>query len=417
VDEISARASIGRLGFPTRRVARSTAWRIDWVRTVRALLMVGLAAYAAGFTARAYYRNYFVFLPGYAHWMFTGAPSSVPGKPTHIFLFMGDHFEPTWDDARVREWAQRYAALAARHHDSTGRPPQHDWFYPGEQFSQPIFETMQRMAAAGYGEVELHYHHSWDTYETLRDTLKPAIARFQQFGFLKTVDGKTAFAFIHGNWGLDNSLGDGLCGVSREIELLHSLGSFADFTFPSIYENSQPRAVNSIYATRDDDGPKSYDRRLPLSALADGTGQLMMFEGPLIFTPTWNPRQMFLYLDDGDIHTAGHASPSRADSWVRANVHVPERPDWVFIKLFSHGVTGEGDMESVLGSDFDATLSYLEREYNDGRRYVLHYITSREAYNLARAAAEGANGEPQQYIDAYVRPFVANARPPATVAH
>jgi hypothetical protein len=409
VDEISARASIDRLRFHAEPVPLSTARRIDWVRTVRALLMVGLVAYAVAFTARAYYRNYFIFLPDYGRWMFTPASSAVAGKPTHVFLFMGDHFEPTWDSARVQEWARRYGALAARHHDSTGRPPQHDWFYPGEQFSQPIFETMQSMAAAGYGEVELHYHHAWDTYETLQDTLKISIAKFQEFGFLKTVDGKTAFAFIHGNWGLDNSNGDELCGVNREIELLHNLGSFADFTFPSIYENSQPRTVNSIFAVHDDDGPKSYDRKLPLSALADGTGQLMMFEGPLIFTPTLSPRQMFLYLDDGDIHAAGHASPSRADSWVRANVHVPERPDWVFIKLFSHGVTGQGDMDSVLGPDFDATLSYLEREYNDGQRYVLHYITAREAYNLARSAAEGAKGEPQQYMDAYIKPFVANA--------
>src|SRR5262249_21911804 len=152
-------------------------------------------------------------------------------------------------------------------------------------------------------------HHGYDTYDTLKWSLQDAIDNFQQFGFLETVDGKTAFAFIHGNWGLDNSNTEWLCGVDREIDLLHELGSFADFTFPSIYENSQPRAVNAIYATRDDDGPKSYDTKLPLSTLSAGTGQLMMFEGPLIFTPTLNPRQLFLYLDDGDIHASGHASP------------------------------------------------------------------------------------------------------------
>src|SRR5262245_39868364 len=265
------------------------------------------------------------------------------------------------------------------------------------------------MTRAGYGEVELHYHHFYDTADSLRYSLQDAIDNFQKYGFPKTVDGKTAFAFIHGNWGLDNSNGEWLCGVNREIELLHDLGSFADFTFPSLYEDSQPRAVNAIYVTRDDDKPKSYDRRLPLSALADGTGQLMMFEGPLIFSPTSNPRQMFLYLDDGDIHASGHASPSRVDAWVRANVHVPERPDWVFVKLFAHGATSPGDMDAVLGPDFDAALSYLERAYNDGTRYALHYITAREAYNLARAAAEGAKGDPQQYMNAYIGPYVAGS--------
>jgi len=95
---------------------------------------------------------------------------------------------------------------------------------------------------------------------------------------------------------------------------------------------------------------------------------------------------------------------------VRANVHVPERPDWVFVKLFSHGVSDPEYTDAVLGKDFDATLSYFEREYNDGTKYVLHYITAREAYNLARAAAEGARGEPQQYLNAFVQPY-ATGRP------
>jgi hypothetical protein len=95
---------------------------------------------------------------------------------------------------------------------------------------------------------------------------------------------------------------------------------------------------------------------------------------------------------------------------VRTNVHVPERPDWVFVKLFAHGASTPGDVEAVVGSDFEDALSYLERAYNDGTRYVLHYITAREAYNLARAASEGATGAPDQYLDAYVPPYEANTK-------
>ena len=266
------------------------------------------------------------------------------------------------------------------------------------------------MAAAGLGEVELHYHHAYDTADTLRPQLQAAIEEFKQYGFLRTVDGRTEFAFIHGNSGLDNSNGPEMCGVNKEIQLLHELGCFADFTFPSLFEDSQPRSVNSIYAIRDDDGPKSYDRRLPLTGLRDGTAELMMFQGPLIFALSSNVRHLFVDLDDGDVHGAEHASPSRVDRWVRANVHVPQRPDWVFVKLFAHGISTPEDAEACLGEDFDETLSYLERTYNDGTKYVLHYITAREAYNLARAAGEGATGDPQQYLDAFVRPYQANAR-------
>src|SRR5262249_6916407 len=363
--------------------------------------------YAAAFIARAYVREYFVFLPDYARWMFSGASPLFPARPTHVFVLFTDHFEPDYDAGRVDDWARRYARLASRHRDSAGRPPQHTWFYPGEQFSRPIYRTLLSMVDAGYGEVELHYHHEYDTADTLRDALRDAIADFNQFGFLRTVDGRTAFAFIHGNSGLDDSNGAWLCGVRREIELLRSLGCYADFTFPSLFESAQPRTVNSIYATSDDDAPKSYDRRVPIAALGAGTADLMIFEGPLIFAPTLNLRHMFLHLDDGDVHGTEHATPARIDAWVRAKVHVPQRPDWIFVKLFSHGASTPEDIDAVVGSDFDEALSYLEREYKDGSGYVLHYITAREAYNLARAAGEGARGEPGQYLNAYIRPYVA----------
>lgn len=410
-DDLIARARTGRFRFASKAYGREGIASSRRVLTVPRLLLAAIALYAAAFAVRAYVRNYFIFLPNYMYGkLVDGGPPLFSGRPTHVFVLMTDHFEPDYNTSRMSEWAYRYAALAGRHRDSAGRPPQHTWFYPGEQYSPPILAALRAMTAAGYGEVELHYHHSYDTVDTLRDGLKEALEEFGQFGFARTIDGKTSFAFIHGNWSLDNSIGEGLCGVEREIELLHELGCYADFTFPSIYENSQPSHPNLIYATRDDDGPKSYETRLPLTALRDGTAQLMMFQGPLIFSPTLNPKQLFLYLEDGDVHAAGHASPGRVDDWVRANVHVPERPDWIFVKLFSHGASTKGDMESVLGADFDRSLNYLERRYNDGRSYVLHYITAREAYNLARSAAEGATGEPQQYLDAFIKPYLAGMK-------
>jgi hypothetical protein len=414
-DELTAGIPGDRLRFSSRDRARAQRAPTDWVRAIRNLLLTAVTLYAIAFMARAYMRNYFIFLPNYMRTMMAGggAPLFHSG-PTHVFVLLTDHFEPLYSSSRVVEWSRRYAALAARHHDSVGRPPQHTFFYPGEQFDRPIYEAMRGMTEAGYGEVELHYHHGYDTVDSLRDGLKDAIEDFQQFGFLKTVDGKTAFAFVHGNWGLDNSNTEWLCGVEREIDLLHELGCFADFTFPSIYEDSQPSHPNLIYATRDSDGPKSYEQRLPLTSLADGTGQLMMFQGPLIFSPTLNAKQLFLHLENGDIHGVEHATRARVDDWIRANVHVPQRPDWVFVKLFAHGASTPEDMDAVLGPDFETALSYLEREYNDGTKYVLHYITAREAYNLARSAGEGKLGEPQQYLDAYIKPYVAGSKATAT---
>ena len=100
--------------------------------------------------------------------------------------------------------------------------------------------------------------------------LAAAIQMFQQYGFLKTANGETHFAFVHGNFGLDNGNGPTACGVNRELALLRDLGCFADFTFPAIYQRAQPPIVNSIYAAKDDEAPRSYRRRFPLSSLKTG---------------------------------------------------------------------------------------------------------------------------------------------------
>jgi hypothetical protein len=371
------------------------------------VLLAVMVFYVAISAVRVYARRYDLFLPDYVRWTFT--PASSPAGPKHIFVMIADHWEPDYDVARAHRWTERYRQMASRHRDSSGRPPQHTWFYPGEQDSPEILALLRDMTVAGYGEVELHYHHNYDTEETLRDKLNDAIALFQQYGFLKTIRGDTKFAFVHGNFGLDDSIGDGFCGVPTELKLLRELGCFADFSFPSVYRTSQPNIVNAIYAAKDDPAPKSYAERLPLSRLSDGSADLMMFEGPLVFAPTLNVRRLLLDLDDGNIHAAMPASAERVARWLRANIHVPERPDWIFVKMWAHGVSTKEDEEEVVGPRFEEMLTEFERAYNDGTRYVLHYITAREAYNLAMSASRGASGQPDQYIDIGIAPLAMSA--------
>jgi len=390
------------LVFPHSRL-RSWSWR-----RFGSLIAVLAFMYAAATVVRVVARKHYLFLPGYLTWTFTPAP--VPSGPVHVLLLFTDHFEPNRQLSVAQEWFNRYKSMASRHRDADGRPPQHTWFYPAEQYEPGIMRLLHDTSRAGFGEIEFHFHHDYDTAETLRPKLVQALSQFAAFGFNRTIDGQTRFAFLHGNFGLDNANGPFYCGVSTELSMLRELGAFADFTFPSLYMDSQPRTVNQIYAARDDERPKSYDTPLPLSALRTGDADLMIFEGPLIFNPTLNPRRLFLELDDGDIHPAMQASPRRADAWVRANVHVPQRPEWVFIKLFGHGAETPEDMEAVTGSEFDETLDYLERNYNDGRKYVLHYVTAREAYNIAMAAVDGRSGNPANYLDYVVPPYVASSR-------
>jgi hypothetical protein len=43
--------------------------------------------------------------------------------------------------------------------------------------------------------------------------------------------------------------------------------------------------------------------------------------------------------------------------------------------------------------------SYLETKYNDGENYILHYVSAREMYNIAKAAETGNDGNPNEYRD------------------
>ena len=377
------------------------------IRWVGAFLLALVIAYLAATAVRMYSRKHYLFAVDYLRWMVTASPTAA-STPTEVFFFFTDHYEPDSNAERVRKWGERYRSLASRHHDSEGRALQHTWFYPVEQTNPEVLSALRDLVVSGLGEVEMHFHHRDDTEASLRRKLQKGIAEFQEYGFLKTTDGRTSFAFIHGNWGLDDSEGSRFCGVRTELKVLRELGCYCDFTFPSIYSDAQPPIVNTIYAARDDDRPKSYERQLPVSALFDGSADLMIFEGPLVFVPSSSIRHLFLDLEDGNIHLSVPVTPSRVDAWIRADIHLPQRPEWVFVKVWAHSASTPGDEEAALGPDFDRGLAYLESRYNDGRKYRLHYVTARQAYNLAVAAARGATGPPDAYLDTPIGRYVAS---------
>jgi hypothetical protein len=91
------------------------------------------------------------------------------------------------------------------------------------------------------------------------------------------------------------------------------------------------------------------------------------------------------------------ATESRVDCWVSQSIHVAGRPDWIFVKVHTHGAP-EVQAASLLGEPGRALHRALQR-YNDGKRFVLHYVTAREMYNVACAAMHGLGGDPAGYRD------------------
>ncbi len=196
-------------------------------------------------------------------------------------------------------------------------------------------------------------------------------------------EGKSSFAFIHGDWSLDNSRGTQFCGVTMELDILKRNGCYADFTFPAFGQKSQPRMINSIYYVTDNELSKSYDTGILSKVGKKNKKDLLIFQGPLMLGSY------------GAIESDPYPGVNDIDSWVAANIHVAGRPDWIFIKTFTHGAQSKDVFFSTVVENM---FSYLEKKFSTGD-FRLHYVTAREAYNLVMAAEDGKNGDPHRYLD------------------
>ncbi|HPW28566.1 MAG TPA: hypothetical protein PLL01_04155 [Rhodoferax sp.] len=332
----------------------------------------------------------------------------VTGGPMHIMFAFVDHFEPQWgrpqyevEVARVARWREGYKAMAGRHHDADGVAPQHTFFYPEEEYRAEHLDQLAALCKEGYGEIELHLHHDNDTEVGLREKIERFVTVLHdRHGALpiEPATGRPAFAFIHGNWCLDNSRLDGRwCGVNNELRVLGELGCYADFTLPSAPSDTQTQKINSIYyATDDCNRPKSHNNGVDAQVGRLGTGDLLLVQGPLALN--WKSRRWGLIprIENSDIRAAYAPTPDRVDLWVNQHIHVQGRPEWIFVKVHTHGAP-ERDVEALLGSPIDAMFTDLESRYNDGSRYVLHYVSAREMVNIIKAAEEGLTGNPNVY--------------------
>jgi hypothetical protein len=352
------------------------------------------------------------WLLGYLLWL-VKREHAKPNETTHLLFCIVDHFEPgngkvplERERQRVSQWIEKYPILAAKHQDADGKPPQHTWFFPPHYNRQDHLQRLVQLCRDGYGDIELHLHHDhlapyFETPETLREKILATINSYAKYGIFissKVPDTCIQYGFIHGDWALDNSRRGKYCGINNELTILKETGCYADFTFPSINE-SQPRKVNSIYYAKDNpDKPKSYNTGIDVKVGANLAKDLMIIEGPLGLR--WKRRWRLPYpaIENGDLTGINPPTEKRVDFWIKTGIHVKGRPNWVIIKLHTHGAPEENH-EALLGSAAEKMYSYLEKKYNDGQRYRLHYCTARELYNIIKASEAGEKGDPNQYRD------------------
>jgi hypothetical protein len=337
-----------------------------------------------------------LWFPGYVRAKRRNRGSAIPvSKPIDIMVLVVDHFEPARIEGAagvdsVRAWCEKYREIASAHRDSDGVTPQHTWFYRYDYPNHEMIKILSQFVYENYGEIEFHLHHGFDTPESFRARIQGGVGWFNQVGAMVTAEPtpRSYFGYIAGNWALDNGRRDvRYSGVNTEISILGELGCYADFTFPALDNTAQPRKVNGIYYAVDRPGPKSYDTGFDVEVGRKSTGGLMIVQGPVYVD--WKRT----YIESAAFEWFTRYAVHRLDYWEGAHIHVRGRPEWVFVKLHTHGMQSR---DVFLGSDFHQMCEDLENRFKQAP-YRLHYVNAREAYNIVKAAEAGKEGNPNDY--------------------
>jgi hypothetical protein len=326
----------------------------------------------------------------------SGSEDIDSGAVRHVVFTFVDHYEPGYKEEEAFEnhtkWMALYKKAIEGHVDSYGNSIKYTWYYPYDQRIDKVLVSLTKAVHDGLGEVEMHWHHPKSDNEKFPRELKEAIAWYNQYGALLVCGNRveTRFSFIHGNWALDNSLNGRLCGVSREIEYLFDQGAYADLTFSTIGTDAQPtERINAIYYVNEDEGSKSYNDGPLVEKDKVVDNKMMMIQGPMSI----NFLKGFS-LEYGALETYARPDKNRIERWIDADIHVKGRPEWTFVKLYSHGIQSEDIMRAYFGKLLGDIEQYAKEE-----KLRLHYMTSRELYNVIKAAEKGMEGDPEQYRD------------------
>lgn len=364
-----------------------------------AIVLVGLvvAAVFAAYVVRS--RNMHYWLGSYIRQGGARSQGLQPG--TTVYVAVADHFEPFGGGAsretayeRMHAWHEKYPLVASRHADSHGRPPQHTYFYPIEEYDEGVLDQLADLVKRGFGDVDVHYHHDGDTAEGLRS----ALLNFNQtlrerHGLLREADssGRIPYCFVHGNWALDNSRPDGRwCGVDNELDVLVETGCVADFTLPSAPSDTQTGIINSIYFAKGRDGcRKSHDTGRPVQIgewCRDK--ELLLVQGPLGLN--WNSRKLGIVprIENAEISADARPTSHRVALWSRLAPRLGNNCQHVFIKLHTHGAE-DPTLDALLNGGLDLMWTELERQYRDKPGVTLRYVTAWEMYEIIRSLAEG----------------------------
>ena len=338
------------------------------------------------------------------------------GTRRDVLLCFCDHFEPFHNNGKkealacVQRWQTDFPKLTEPFRDADGIRPKHTFFYPIEQYDPEVLEKLAELCRGSGCETELHLHHDRDNAENLRRTLERGKENLARHGLLaRDREGLMRYGFIHGNWALDNSPPHDLhCGVRNELAVLNETGCYADFTMPSAPSRTQTRIINSLYYATATDHPKSHDSGIPSAVGKKGAGDLLLVQGPLGLN--WNKYKLgFLPgIENGDLTGKNPPTLRRLRLWLDLNIHVQGRPEWLFVKLHTHGAVPP-NLAMCLGAKMQRFHSELAHFARENHGFNFHYVSARELVNILHAAEDGHSGDPGQFRDYRYQSLITRA--------
>ncbi len=354
-------------------------------------------------------------LPGYGWQRLTRTPHR--GR-VHVIIALADHFEPSSmpgegagyaprqvQEKRIETWCAEYPKNFEQFRDSEGRLFTHTYFYPAEQYDRGLIQRLAGFCHAGWGEIEIHLHHGVTKAETadstrrelvsFRDTL---VSRHRCLAY-EEGDRVPKYAFVHGNFALANCAGGYACGVNSEMQVLAETGCYVDMTYPTAtFHPAQIAKINSLYECSLPLGEIAPQRRGRDLKVGRNVSKFpFIIQGPWMLDLDWSSRAGFGRIENASLTGAHPPTLRRLGLWKKAGITVVGRPDWLFIKLHTHGMD-----PTQTDTTLRAPMQHFLKELilgAPGRGEILHFVSAREMANVILAACEGREGSPGDYRD------------------
>jgi hypothetical protein len=159
------------------------------------------------------------------------------------------------------------------------------------------------------------------------------------------------------------------------------------------------KTINSLYYAREDGRPRSHERGEPVrvgGARAESDDELLLVQGPLALNWRWRKWGFLPRIENSDLTTANPPTPVRLRLWETCHIHVAGRPEWIFVKLHTHGAI-ERNSRMLLGDPMKTFHRQLATQAQRDAAFRYHYVTAREMVNILHAAEAGHAGDPSEY--------------------